>query len=390
MVTRIFAALIAVLLAAFCTSAEAICLKQCKEAKKFCKTWEKNNPGEECGRVRGAICNAPGSGGTWKKIEQVNAFWAACHLVKGEEDHAAAQKRCKQYETNIGGNCEVHSPRCNAGWVKLGDYGKFQSCRRLEPSGSLLYDGYKAWMRKWEGKADTPLPPPLAQFVKKHYPKVDVSKIRFGYVSSTPSSTCITDCNHIYCDDHDVIDSIKRGVIPQDDADLVFHELTHTEQCSELGGREAYAKFWFKNVPVGFFNAIDGDVKDDFKDDLHDKMPMEKDADKNGNAVAEKYGLGWWNQKHFCRIYKSDRKTEVWQSKEMHFRHECVPAENNTAGRETQRALVGVAAKHGSGTYWVAHGVPEHGEPTKVNDNKAGFWIESKVLTAPPPKRAAR
>jgi hypothetical protein len=233
--TRIFATLIAILLAMLCTNAEAICLKQCKEAKKFCKNWEKDHPGEECGRVRGAICNAPGSGGTWKKIEQVNAFWAACHLVKGEEDHAAAQKRCKQYETNIGGNCEVHSPRCNAGWVKLGDYGKFQSCRRLEPSGSLLYDGYKAWMRKWEGKADTPLAPPLAQFVKNHYPKVDVNKIRFGYVSSTPSSTCITDCNHIYCDDHDVVNSIKRGVIPQDDADLVFHELTHAEQCAELG-----------------------------------------------------------------------------------------------------------------------------------------------------------
>lgn len=389
MFTRPYAVLLAVTAALFCGNAIAICGKQCKEAKSFCKKWEKNHPGEECGRVRGAICNPPGSDGTWKKIEQVNALWAACHLVKGEENHAAAQKRCKQYENNIGGNCEVHSPRCNAGWVKLGDYGKFQSCRKLEPSGSLLYDGYKAWMRKWEGKADTPLPPLLASFVKEHYPRIDVSKVRFGYVSSTPSSTCITDCSHVYCDDHSVIDAIKRGVIPQDDADLVFHELTHVEQCAEQGGREAYAKFWFKNLPTGFFNAIDGDIKDEFKDDLHDQMPMEKDAEKKGAAVATRYNIGWWNQQHFCRIYKSDRKTEVWRSRERHTRADCMPMAGSVVWNGIKEALRSVAAQHGSGTYWVAHGLPEHGEPKSTNDPKAGYWIDSHEVKAPPPKRAA-
>jgi hypothetical protein len=390
MCIRLFILLFGLVAATVSTDAEAVCGKQCKEAKNFCKKWEKDHPGEECGRVRGAICNPPGSGGTWKKIDQVNAFWAACHLVKGEEDHASAQKRCKQYETNIGGNCEVHSPRCNAGWVKLADYGKFQSCRKLEPSGSLLYDGYKAWMRKWEGKADTKMAPALADFVQKHYPRIDVSKVRFGYVSSTPSSTCITDCNHIYCDDKSIEDSVKAGVIPQDDADLVFHELTHVEQCAELGGREAYAKFWFKNVPVGFFKAIDGNPNDDFQDELHDKMPMEKDAEKKGEQVAKKYGLGWWNQKHYCRIYKSDRKTEVWQSREMHNRLDCSPNANNAIWSGIKQALVDAAAKHGSDTYWVAHGVPEHGEPTAIGDNKAGYWLHSQEMKAPPPRRAMK
>ena len=148
--------------------------------------------------MRGAICNPPGSGGTWKKIEQVNAFWAACHLVKGEENLHAAQRRCEKVEENEGHECEVLSPRCNAGWTALGDYGKFQSCRQLEASGSLIYDGYKQWMRKWEGKADTPLPPLLAAFVQRHYAPLDASKVRFGFVSDVKGAACVTDRTHIY------------------------------------------------------------------------------------------------------------------------------------------------------------------------------------------------
>ena len=59
------------------------------------------------------------------------------------------------FEENWGGNCEVHSPLCNAGWIKLQKYGKFRACRKIEFTGTIL-DLYRAYMRKWEGLADTP------------------------------------------------------------------------------------------------------------------------------------------------------------------------------------------------------------------------------------------
>ena len=360
------------------TPSYAICGKECKQAKKFCKNWEGDHPGEECGTVRGAICNVPLAHGSWKKIKQVNWAWSACELVKGEDDHARAMDRCGEYEKNIGGNCEVQSPHCKAGWVKLGDYGVFQACRRIAPSGSLLYDGYKAFMRKWEGKADTHMAPALQAFVKRQYPGVDVARIRFGLVSDTPSSSCITDCYDIYCDKGWVLDDIKSGAVG---SSLIFHELTHVEQCVAQGGREDYAKFWFKNLPVGFFNAIDGNVKDDFKKDLHNKMPMEKQAEKKGQAVQAKFAAEWWHKRAYCRIYDTDRRTVRYRTNETYLRADCEPLYEGAGWRELQKAFTGVAREHGGGQYWFGFGRPELGEPKTADDQEAGFWLAQRAVS---------
>jgi hypothetical protein len=363
----------------------AVCGKECKQAKKFCTNWEKDHPGEECGRVRGAICNVPLAHGSWKKIKQVNWAWSACELVKGEDDHARAVSRCNEYEKNIGGNCEVQSPHCKAGWVKLGDYGVFQACRRIAPSGSLLYDGYKAFMRKWEGKADTYMSPALQDFVKRLYPKVDAARVRWGLVGSTPSSTCITDCYDIYCDKAWVLDQIKSGAVG---SSVIFHELTHVEQCVAQGGREDYAKFWFKNLPVGFFKAIDGDIKDEFKKDLHDKMPMEKQAEKKGQAVQAKFAADWWSHRSYCRIYDADRTTVRYRTNESHFRADCEPRYEGAGWRELQQAVKEVAREHGDGQYWFGFGRPELGEPKTADDKEAGFWLTHQTVSVPRPRRS--
>ena len=356
----------------------AVCGKECKEAKKYCERWENDHPGEECGRVRGAVCNVPLAHGSWKKIKQVNFAWSACHLVKGEDDHEKAVDRCQEYETNNGGQCEVHSPHCKAGWVKLGDFGVFQACRRIAPSGSLLYDGYKAFMRKWEGKADTHLHPALQDFVKQHYPSLDVERIRFGKVGNTPSSTCITDCYDVYCDQDSVLDEVKSGRV--ESGLLIFHELTHVEQCQQLGGREAYAKFWFANVPVGFFNAIDGDVKDEFKKDVHDKMPMEKAAARKGETVTADYERDWWLKRAYCRIYDADKTTILFRTAEAQFRADCDPHYDGPGWRELKDAVKDVARDHGSGTYWFAFGRPELGSPKSATDKDAGLWLAHEVV----------
>jgi len=356
----------------------AVCGKECDEAKDFCKKWEKDHPGEECGRVRGAVCNVPLAHGSWKKIKQVNWAWSACQLVKGEDDHDSAVARCGEYEKNIGGQCEVHSPHCKAGWVKLGDYGVFQACRHIAPSGSLLYDGYKAFMRKWEGKADTHMHPALQAFVKQHYPSMDVARVRWGLVSNTPSSTCITDCYDIYCDKATVLDQVKSGRV--ESGTLIFHELTHVEQCQKQGGREEYAKFWFKNLPQGFFNAIDGNVKDDFKKDLHDKMPMESAAARKGEAVTEDYARDWWSKRAYCRIYDADKTTVLFRGKDVQFRADCDPHYDGPGWRELREAVKDVAKDHGSGTYWFAFGRPDLGQPKAADDKDAGLWLAQEAV----------
>lgn len=374
-----------------CTSAQAVCGKQCKEAKNFCSVWEESHPGEECGRVRGLICNPPGSKGTWKKIKQVNSYWAACHLVKGEEDLHDAQRRCEQVEENERNECEVHSPHCNAGWAKIADYGKFQACRRLQPSGSLVYDSYKAWMRKWEGTADTPLPSVLAAFVEKHYPHVDTAKIRFGYVPAVKSATCITDCNHIYCDNESFVTSIRKGVLsadgdqnPSEFPKLFFHELTHVQECAKLGSREAYAKNWFKSASAGFLRALAAHEEHEFTSDIHDLMPTEQMADENGIAMAREYEGQWWNRLAHCRIYKTDRKTIVYEMPDRHTRTACTPGGNIEIEERLNAALQEAANAYGSGIYWLAHGRPDLGEPRGTGDDTAGFWIVSRELRAEP------
>ena len=159
--------------------ASAYCGAQCREAKSYCKSWEKDHPGEECGTVRGYSC----TGSSWKRIKIVNSSWSACRLVKGADDLHAAEARCAKYEKVEGGLCQVHSPLCNAGWRSIGDYGKFRACRPLEaPSGSLAYDGYKAFFSGVEGEADTAIPEHLHPFLKKHY-SIDLASVRFGHVT---------------------------------------------------------------------------------------------------------------------------------------------------------------------------------------------------------------
>ena len=91
------AGILGLALLSMATPSYAVCGKECKQAKKFCKNWEGDHPGEECGTVRGAICNVPLAHGSWKKIKQVNWAWSACELVKGEDHHARAMDRCGEY-----------------------------------------------------------------------------------------------------------------------------------------------------------------------------------------------------------------------------------------------------------------------------------------------------
>jgi hypothetical protein len=345
----------------------AYCGKDCRQAKDFCKAWERDHAGEECGVVRGYAC----TGSSWKRIKVVNAWWSACRLVKGADDLKAAEARCAEYEKVEGGTCQVHSPLCNAGWRSIGDHGKFRACRPLDPSGSLAYDGYKSFFSQVEGKANMAIPEHLHPFLKKHY-TFDPASVRFGDVSKISGATCITDCNKVYCTPKNLIDQVRDGYNWQP---IHFHELQHVQQCTNVGGRENYAKMWFKQIPGAVLKAIFTKDGDKFGQEVHDKMPMEKDA-ATKEVIHQEYVREFWHTAAKCRVVRAETNEVVYESNDTHPRVFCDPEFDREGARRLKQEAQRAAFKHGAGQYKLAFGKPHE-------DN--GVWlatlnIANKVL----------
>ena len=300
------------------TSAHAKSAKQ--QAKDYCKSWKKRNPGQNCGYVRGLIC----TGRDYVKLKTFKILWTACKQVRGKADRKKAVKRCAEHQKYWSkGACKVQYPRCKAGWTKLGKYGKYKACRRLKPSGSLLYDIYQAFMKKWEGKAPRGMSDAQKRFVKKYY-NINVTGVRWGQVSN-PYATCTTDCTKIYCKSSaKVYKHIKNQTLSR----LMFHELAHVEQCRQKGGRKGFAKLWFGNLPRGFFKALKPGVKGKFKKKVHGRMPMESQAKSKAARVYGIYTKGLYHKAWRCRLYRDNKV--VWSTTNTYFRLQCEDKSHST------------------------------------------------------------
>ena len=359
------------------TPASAYCGAQCRDAREYCQRWEKDHPGEECGTVRGYAC----TGSSWKRIKIVNSSWSACRLVKGADDLQAAEARCVKYEKVEGGSCQVHSPLCNAGWRAIGDYGKFRACRPLElPSGSLAYDGYKAFFSHVEGEADTAIPEHLHPFLKKHY-SFDPASVRFGHVTKIGGADCITDCNKVYCKQATRIDAVRKGYAWEE---IHFHELQHVQQCKNIGGREDYAKMWFKQFAGSFFKSLFTKDPAPFGKELHDNMPMEADAIAREKGIHQDYLRGVWHREAHCRIVDGESNKVLYESQNAHPRVFCDPAYDRHGSRTLKQKVQEVALKHGAGQYRLAFGIPWNKTDKGFDD---GVWlgvvnVQNKALAA--------
>ena len=356
--------------------ASAYCGAQCREAKAYCNSWENSHPGEECGIVRGYSC----TGSSWKRIKIVNGSWSACRLVKGADDLQAAENRCDKYEKVEGGLCQVHSPLCNAGWRSIGDYGKFRACRPLEaPSGSLAYDGYKAFFSGVEGEADTAIPEHLHPFLKKHY-SIDLASVRFGHVTRIKGATCLTDCTKIYCNSQPMIDGVRDGY---GWIATHFHELQHVQQCKDVGGRKDYAKMWFKQFAGSALKAIFKKDPASFSDEVHDNMPMEKNA-ATKEVIQQEYERDFWHRAAHCRIVDGNSNDVLYVSEHAHPRVFCDPAFDRQGSRALKEMVHKVALKHGAGQYRLAFGAPWEKRPNGWDN---GVWlgivnVQNKALAA--------
>lgn len=149
---------------------------------------------------------------------------------------------------------------------------------------------YKAYMAALALGVDLyGLPNDLVEKLQPHYPTVDLGSVQFGY-RWQPSSNNTTDCHHMFFSDPDMVQRLRHGMeLDANEWNLVFHELQHTEQCSRIGGRDEFAKRWFKDLELAVLLTHLSDPVS-YLWELHDKMPMEVDATDRSDEIVVIHG----------------------------------------------------------------------------------------------------
>ena len=150
------------------------------------------------------------------------------------------------------------------------------------------YDLYKTFMSLMSsGVQMKAMPYALIQKLDPYYAN-NLNIVRYGHASRL-SNTAITDCTKIYFSSKDMTDAIAKNTpLTASSMRWLLHELAHTEQCYKVGGREAYAKMWFKDLGTALVTPpfSSNDMKE-----IHDKMPMEKDAEAKAVQVRTQLGI---------------------------------------------------------------------------------------------------
>jgi hypothetical protein len=127
----------------------------------------------------------------------------------------------------------------------------------------------------------------LMHDLPSHYVKIleplfgvsNLSSFRFGHSVQTMTALGITDCNKAYFSNSTFVSKAANGDLTSDeDFFLLFHEMQHYVQCTNAGGRNAYALRWFGELGTTVLTT-----QDPFA--IHDAMPMEGDADMVANSV---------------------------------------------------------------------------------------------------------
>ena len=159
-------------------------------------------------------------------------------------------------------------------------------------SGSLCSDRiaiYKAYMAVLgAGVTMHAIPQVYIDKLQAFYPDVDLHAIKFGFSDRQPPGNATTDCNRIYFSNPDFVAALRDGALLLDDPygwSWLFHELQHTQQCVELGGRDNYAERWFRDLAISAL-LLNLAHPESFFADLHDRMPMEEDADARMRSIV--------------------------------------------------------------------------------------------------------
>lgn len=126
------------------------------------------------------------------------------------------------------------------------------------------------------------LPQLYVDLLQEHY-NGNLANVRFGYADRQPA-VATTDCTVIYFGGgatQSFVDKLRAGQLDNsDDFKLLLHELRHFNQCTNLGGRDQFAKRWFRDLDISVLQQSTIDFHQ-----LHDLMPMESDAKNAANSI---------------------------------------------------------------------------------------------------------
>lgn len=146
---------------------------------------------------------------------------------------------------------------------------------------SVKLELYRSWMEEvGRGVEMHPLHPSMVSWLSPFFPGTDLQAVRVGYTSRQVADG-LTDCDRIFLARPQMAEAARiGGAMERAEFELFLHELVHVEQCTRLGGRDAYALLWFRDVGVGALTLL---LTGGHWMGLHGAMPMEAEA--AGRAV---------------------------------------------------------------------------------------------------------
>lgn len=154
------------------------------------------------------------------------------------------------------------------------------SCIAAEQTCQVKLDLYNTYMAQLGAAVSmSQLPQLYIDVLQPHYRGADLRSWRFGFSDRQPPNNATTDCSNTYFNNRNFVDKLRAGHLTDNsDYSWLLHELQHFVQCTRLGSRNAYAKMWFDQLETTF-------IQNNNLATLHDRMPMEGEADTTANTV---------------------------------------------------------------------------------------------------------
>ena len=164
----------------------------------------------------------------------------------------------------------------------LSDPAGYAACAARQQACTTKIDLYKSYMLQLGlGTTQLGLPQLYVDVLQPLFRGTDLRAWRFAFGDRQPANNATTDCSVTYFNHQPTVNDLRNGRLDEDwEFGWLLHELRHFAQCTQLGGRDAYAKMWFGHLEVAFLSANSGDMAA-----LHDEMFMEADAEQVANRL---------------------------------------------------------------------------------------------------------
>lgn len=148
------------------------------------------------------------------------------------------------------------------------------ACAARQQACTTKIDLYKTYMLQLgAGTAPASLTATYADVLQPFFAGADLRSWRFAFGDRQPANNATTDCGITYFNNQSVVNDLRTGRLDEDsEFAWLLHELRHYAQCTQLGGRDAYAKMWFGHLELAFLQT-NGNLGA-----IHDEMIMEGDA----------------------------------------------------------------------------------------------------------------